>query len=99
MLVPQGDGSFPTPVSTSGVACGCRVAVYRANTWTTRSFRRPDALESESSTVIGRLHARMTNKSLTLHIVSVVRAGAAPAHANGDAHDARANDQQATDRD
>lgn len=41
----------------------------------------------------------MTNKSLTLHIVSVVRAGAAPAHANGDAHDARANDQQATDRD
>lgn len=48
MLVPQGDGSFPTPVSTSGEACGCRVAMNRANTWTIRSFRRPDALESEN---------------------------------------------------
>lgn len=45
ILVPQGDGSFPTPVSTSGVTSGYRVAVNRVDVSTNRSFPRPDELE------------------------------------------------------
>lgn len=70
--------------------------------WTVQILWRSvrfDARMHWNRKIIAHWKAAMTNKSLTLHIVAVVRTGAASAHANGDAHDARANDQQTADRD